>query len=324
MAINDNKQALTWEMARPIVAQKAKQFEAAMTPDVAAGRYRPVGYGAWMGAVAADFGKQPKLVECALQAPESVWECLGVAANSGLLPGSAYGQFYLIPRWNGRNQRMECTYIIGYRGMSELAMRHPRVHKCEAFVVYKGEPFEFHPGSGKLVHQCLPVNHSDENVVAAYSRVVLTVGEGGTVTDPEPLVWVMWRDDLLKTRDRSDGWKAFKNGKTKDTPWASDFAAMCRKTAMRRHFSGGSIPRSNDLLMAVASEIEHEEREREVEVPTTTEVAQKANAGLRNALGLTPEPESITLPKKEFDPIDEEFERHAEHQARLESDDGIA
>lgn len=303
------KISVTWDVARGIVAQRAKQFEAALRSDAAVGRIRPIGFEPWMAAVAADFQRQPQLCEAAVQAPETVWECLSVAANLGLLPGTAHKSFYLIPRWSGRNQRMECTYIIGYQGYAELAMRHPRVHKAEGFVVYRGEEFSFDPGAGKLTHKWDPdVDRSDENVVAAYSRVVLTIGSG-TVTDPEPLAWVMSRKELEAARDRSDGWKAFKANKIKSTPWSTDFAAMCRKTAMRRHYGGGSVPRSADLILAVDSEIRHEEQ-----TETVSEVAaEQANASLRSALSLTTEAPSVTLPDaKEMDPIDAEFHRHVE------------
>lgn len=303
------RNSATWDSARGIVAQRAKQFEAALRSDASAGRIRPIGFEPWMAAVAADFQRQPKLCDAAVQAPETVWECLSVAANLGLLPGSGHKSFYLIPRWNGRHQRMECTYIIGYQGYAELAMRHPRVHKAEGFVVYRGEEFSFDPGAGKLTHKWDPdVDRSDENVVAAYSRVVLTIGSG-TVTDPEPLAWVMSRKELEAARDRSDGWKAFKANKIKSTPWSTDFAAMCRKTAMRRHYGGGSVPRSADLILAVDSEIRHEEQ-----TETVSEVAaEQANASLRSALSLTTEAPSVTLPDaKEMDPIDAEFHRHVE------------
>ncbi len=39
--------------------------------------------------------------------------------------------------------------------------------------------------------------------------------------------------DIINRRDRSSGWKAFNAGKIKSTPWATDFAAMSRKSAVR-------------------------------------------------------------------------------------------
>lgn len=304
---------VTWEQARGVVAQRAKQFEAALSPDPASGRIRPVGYDAWMAAVAADFQAQPKLCEAALQAPESVWAALSVAANSGLVPGGAHKQFYLIPRWNARNQRTECTFIIGYHGLIDMAMRHPRVHKWEGFLVYEGEPFEFRPGEGKLIHvQRFDVDRSPEKIVAAYSRVALTTANGTTI-DPEPMVWVMSRNELLEARDRSDGWKAFKSGKIKSTPWSTDPGPMMRKTVMRRHAGGGSVPRCADMILAMHSEDREELRLSEADAPE--QAAQVATGGLRQALGMSADTPAVSPGRPvteaaESDDVDREFNEH--------------
>ena len=79
--------------ARPVIQEKAKQFEDALMDNPAAGKIRPVSYQPWMAAVMADFQKQPELCKAAAQAPETVWECLSVAAGCGLVPGSAAGKF---------------------------------------------------------------------------------------------------------------------------------------------------------------------------------------------------------------------------------------
>ena len=272
--------------ARALIQTNAKRFEAALHSEPGSGRIRPVEWKPWYAAAIADFERQPKLIEAAVQAPDTVLDALTVAANCGLLPGNAHGQFYLIPRWSGRKRRTECSYVIGYKGLCDMAYRHPRVHKCEGFVVYEGEEFEWMPGDGKLHHRWSPaINRSDDQIIAAYSRVVLTV-PGGTTVDEEPLVWVMTRDELLKVRDSSDGYKAYKNKKIKSTPWVEWFSAMCRKTVMRRHLNGGSVPKSADLLMAISSELREEVRLQE-DVPERKATAN-AQSAVREKLGLPP------------------------------------
>ena len=39
--------------------------------------------------------------------------------------------------------------------------------------------------------------------------------------------------DIIARRDKSAGWKAFKAGKIKNTPWSTDFPPMARKSAVR-------------------------------------------------------------------------------------------
>lgn len=293
--------AISLNSAKALLNSESKRFEAALHSEPGSGRIRPVEWKPWYAAAIADFERQPKLLEACVQAPDTVLDCLTVAANCGLLPGSAHGQFYLIPRWSGRKRRMECTFIVGYKGMLELAYRHPRVHKCEAFLVYEGEPFEWEPGAGRVMHKWLPsVVRDDAQIVAAYSRVVLTV-PGGTTVDQEPLVWVMTREELLKARDRSEGWRAFSDGKIQSTPWGTDFGPMCRKTVIRRHASGGSIPKSADLIMAIASENREDERLSGEAVPILNPAASAAQT-VRDALGLQ-EARSVTIPR--FDLVEE-------------------
>lgn len=304
-----------YAIARDIVQQKSKLYESAMTARPEEGRIRPVGYQPWLAAVMADFQKQPKLCEAAAQAPETVWECLSAAANCGLIPGGAAGKFYLIPRWSGKRKRMECTFIVGYKGLVELAYRHPRVHKAEAFVVYEGEEFSFEPGAGRLTHRWRPDNRTDDKIVAAYSRVVLTV-PGGTHVDQEPLFCVMTRAEIEKVRERSE---AAKSGYS---PWTTDFAAMVRKTPMRRHCNGGSVPQSADMILAVSAESGEERRLAE---ETVEQPSQAAGKGLRSALqasGHLQEPQvEIVAEMPPQDAEDEELRRTFEEAAKRHRSD---
>lgn len=297
--MSQDRQVATIQVAKSLIQNEAKRFQAALTSDPASGRICPHGWEQWYTAVVADFEREPKLLEAASQAPNTVLECLSVCAGAGLIPGAGAGEFYLIPRWNGARRRTECTFIIGYKGLTAMALRHPRVHKCEGFLVYEGEPFEWEPGRGHLLHKVLPdIDRSDDKIRLAYSRVVLTMA-AGTHTDPEPLVWMMNRAELLEARDKhSEAWRAYKAGKIKSTSWADHLGPQCRKTVMRRHLTGGSVPRANQLIMAVAAEDRQEESFLE---PQTTAGATIAVGGqLRQALGIV-DPEPAGVPDEVYD-----------------------
>lgn len=206
-------------------------------------------------AVVADTMRQPKLALAVKQAPETLMEQLSVAAATGLLPGSAYGQFYLIPRWASKAQRNEVTSITGYKGLCDVAYRHERVHRVEAFVVFDGEEFEYDPGAGTLRHVWKPDAKRDsfDAVVAAYSRVVLTTPNGQHV-DERPLFHVLTRAEIEKTRASSE---SFKRGYG---PWVEHPIPMVRKTPLRRALSNGSVPRRYDLIHLLGHESSEEHR----------------------------------------------------------------
>lgn len=290
------------EVARPVIAQKAKQFEAALTGSPADGRIKPVGYEPWMAMVMADFQKEPKLCQAAVQAPETVWECLSAAANAALVPGAAAGKFYLIPRWSSKRSRMECTFIVGYKGLLELAYRHPRVARAEAFIVYQGEEFDWQPGQMPRHRVNLDgdreINPKGdfEEIRGAYATWLLTVPGGTTLMENAPVVEWMSRKEIVAIRSRSDSYKS------SFSPWQDPISVprMIRKCPVRRGSSGGSVPQSNDLIVTIAAENRQASVIADDMMPTAAEQAvAAASGGLRGALGLAakvlPSPSGMLL-----------------------------
>lgn len=184
--------------------------------------------------VASAASRTPKLLQCT---PESVYTELHKAAQLGLEAAGPMGHYYLVPRWNSRANRMECTGIIGYKGLAELCRRSGEIARIDAAVVYDGELFEVRRGlSPDLVHVWdLGVQRTDSHVVAAYA--VLETNAGAKYFE------VLSRSEIERRRDRSQA-KA-------DGPWGTDFAAMCRKTALRALLAGGLVPLSSELATAL-------------------------------------------------------------------------
>ena len=69
----------------------------------------------------------------------------------------------------------------------------------------------------------------------------------------------MTTEQIDAIRDRSDGWKAFKHNRIKDTPWASSYDEMAKKTCLRRLLK--RLPTSADLADALIHEGEQDQRE---------------------------------------------------------------
>lgn len=220
---------------------------------------------AFIAAIKADCIQQPKLMEAANENPGSLIDAMILAAQLKLLPGSAYGLFYLIPR--RMKGRMTVTTITGYKGLCELAQRHPRVHSVEAFPVYAGEEFSWNPGSAEVQHRySWDVDRSDENIVGVYAIARITEVASNHLCD-KPIIWAMSRKEIEKARGRSDAWKwAEKDGKG-NSPWHTDFPMMARKTAIRALLNHGSVPRHMDLMAGFAAEDEAERSSVAVEEP---------------------------------------------------------
>ena len=149
-------------------------------------------------------------------------------AALGLEPGGALGHAYLIPY--GR----EVQFIIGYRGMIDLARRSGQILSIEAHVVHEADSFSCRLGlDPDLQHE--PAWDAEDPGELRFVYAVAKLKDGGTQFE------VMSRAQIEAIRKRS---KASGNG-----PWKTDFEAMAKKTVIRQLFK--YLPVSIELAQAV-------------------------------------------------------------------------
>lgn len=132
------------------------------------------------------------------------------AAQLGLEPGPLQ-RAYLVP------YKQECTLIIGYRGMLELARRSGEIKQLEAREICEHDEFTFDLGDTPFVKHSWDYKKPRGDVVAFYGLAVFT--NGGKFILPVSL------DQIDSRRKRS---RANEKG-----PWSTDFDAMARKTVIR-------------------------------------------------------------------------------------------
>lgn len=159
--------------------------------------------------------RSPLLLECH---PMSMLQAVMNAAELGLTPGPL-GQCYFIPFRNNKNQTIECQFIIGYRGLIELARRSGNIVSIQAEVVRAGDEFEFEYGiEPKFRHVPKASELKAENITHAWA-IAQFVGGGHQVV-------VMRRPEIDRIKNMS---KAGNFG-----PWKDHYAEMAKKTAVRR------------------------------------------------------------------------------------------
>lgn len=149
--------------------------------------------------------KVPKLLECT---PQSFFKCLLDLSSLGLEPDGR--RAHLIPYGN------QCTLIIDYKGLIELAKRSGDVAVWRPMTVCEADKFAWK--NGEITHE-VDFLKPRGKMLAVYSHVKTTDGHD----DYE----VMTLAECDSIRKRS---KAANAG-----PWVSDYEAMCLKTVMRRH-----------------------------------------------------------------------------------------
>jgi recombination protein RecT len=156
--------------------------------------------------------KNPELAQCE---PMSLLGSMMLSAQLGLEPGPL-GHCYLIPF------KQECQFIIGYKGMIDLARRSGDVSVIFAETVYENDHFEFGLGLDPYIkHE--PVLTNRGNAVAWYG--VAKFKDGGFY------IKVMGPDEIEMHRKRSKSANA-----SSFSPWRSDYNEMAQKTVIRAMF----------------------------------------------------------------------------------------
>lgn len=181
--------------------------------------------------------KNPKLAECD---PTSFLTSLLTAAQMGILPNGRDG--HLIPRWNGKNQRNECTFLADYKGTVGLIRRNDDVADVYAVNVCKQDLFKITQGLHRdIIHE--PDYTKDRGEIIGVYAVILY--KSGLAT------WeFLSRSEVESIRERSESWKAHKS-KGYDTPWKADEGEMFKKTALKRVSKLANLsPDTMERLMA--------------------------------------------------------------------------
>jgi recombination protein RecT len=135
---------------------------------------------------------------------------------------------------------MECTLIIGYQGMIELALRSGKVGSLIAYAVREGDQFYFRYG---LDPQCDHIPSSDsgrDSLPLTHTYAVASVGTS-------KLFEVLSREQIDARRKRSS------SAKRGFSPWDTDYESMARKSAIRALYK--YLPKSHEITTAIALDV---------------------------------------------------------------------
>lgn len=174
-----------------------KQFAAALPSHLSAERFGRI-------AITA-LTRTPKLQNCT---QESLFKCLLDLSSMGLEPDGR--RAHLIP------YKTECTLVLDYKGLVELARRSGMVSKIHADVVCENDTFQH--SMGEVTEHTYDLKTERGDPYAAYAQV--------TFKDGSTQATVLSKSEIEAVRKRS---RAGSSG-----PWVTDWAEMAKKTAFRR------------------------------------------------------------------------------------------
>lgn len=185
--------------------------------------------------------RQPRLLECSRPSLVlAVMEC----AALGLEMDSVSGLAYLVP-FKDKGDTI-ATLIVGYRGMIQLAYRHPKVVDVAAVPIFEQDEYSYEEGIRPVLrHRPKPGVKTWDTLIGCYARARI-VGGGYPFK-------LMFRDEIEEHRARSRSW----TGRNQElSPWTTDAIAMALKTPVRT--LAKFIPQSPQLMRAIAAESDPE------------------------------------------------------------------
>ena len=165
----------------------------------------------------------------------SLWQATLTAANLGLVPDGVTGQGYLMP-FRGKVQ-----FVPGYRGLITLAYNAGFI--VEGRVVHEHDLFSYQFGTGPMLQHAPIQDGSDAGKLIAVYATARSMKYPTTFD-------VVMHDEIIAVRNASSGYKAMGSS----SPWATNFEAMARKTAIRR--LGHRMPLVTDTRLADAFRID--------------------------------------------------------------------
>lgn len=165
--------------------------------------------------------------------PESIATGLMTSAQLGIEIG-VMGQGWLIPYFNSKKKCYEAQFLIGYKGLVGLARRSGEVTSIETHIVYYNDKFSLKLGINTHVEHEPCLNGPRGSAKLVYG--VAHFRDGG-----HHFEW-MSLADVEKIRA--------KKKEREDSPWATDYEQMVRKTLIRR--MSNYLPLSIEFANALA------------------------------------------------------------------------
>lgn len=214
---SEGKKSLSQQLMDKIMPHKLA-FEQVMPKSMSADRFLRLVNRAVMASPDLQNASLPSILGCAMS-----------AAMLGLEPNTPLGTAYILPFKS--KDGLQAQFILGYRGMLELAYRNPNIESIHADIVKKGDVFEWQQGTDALLKHTYSLEIERGATLGAYASC--KIKNAGTA-------FVVITKNEIDTVKRSS-----KSASSAYSPWSTHYDEMAKKTAIRRLFK--LIPSSIEI-----------------------------------------------------------------------------
>jgi recombination protein RecT len=197
-----------------------------------------------------------KLKQAFIAAPETVIQSALKAATYDLPIDPTLGFAYIVPFRNSKANRMEASFIPGYKGLLQLAFRSGVYKQINAVEFREGELKHFDPLTNEIEYQFVDDEEEREKLTVtgyvAYFKLI---------NGMEKYVYMSKRQ--VEAHERKH-----RKGAYMSPLWSSDFDAMALKTVLRRLISKWGVMsvayQKNDAASTAAMNALNEEIDTDV------------------------------------------------------------
>ena len=199
----------------------------------------------FMTAIVSAVSNNPALQGCEHSTILSA-AMLGEALN--LSPSPQLGQYYLIPFENRKNGRTVATFVLGYHGYLNLAMRSGYYKKINVIALKAGELIRYNPLEEEVEVKLIEDDEKREAMPSVGYYAMFEYVNGFK----KVMYWSRAKMEAHATK-YSKGYAGDKRNGTAWTFWSKDFDGMAFKTMLRQLISKWGIM-SIDLQQAYVND----------------------------------------------------------------------
>lgn len=187
----------------------------------------------FMTAILSAVSTNPALVDCD---HGTILSCALLGESLKLSPSPQLGQYYMVPFDDNKLGRKVCTFIIGYRGLIQLAIRSGYYRKINVISIKEGELQNFDPLNEVI--DCILIDDEEKRerakTVGYYAMFEYMNGFRKAI---------YWNKNKMESHalQYSAGYRADVKKGNSYTFWSKDFDGMAHKTMLRQIISKWGI-----------------------------------------------------------------------------------
>lgn len=173
--------------------------------------------------------QNPQLAQCD---QASILSAGLTGASLGLQCNQTLGQFYMLPFNDKKNNRMVAQFVLGYKGLLQLAIRSGYYERINVVPIKEGEYISYNPLTEEFKAKIIIDDMIREKTTTIGYYAMFKYSNGFTKT-------LYWSKEKMENHalTYSKGYAAKKGY----TFWEKDFDAMAQKTMLRQILSKWGI-----------------------------------------------------------------------------------